>query len=76
MDDMSCNEMTLRDSRYDAILHMTTAADGAENFYASLNNEARYESVSEAIEKDNKLRVAYMGHKRWVFISNEFKDFN
>jgi len=44
-DDMGCNNLMLRDNRYDAILHMTTAADGAEKFYASLNNEAIYESV-------------------------------
>jgi hypothetical protein len=32
----------LRDFRYDAIIHLTTAALGAEKFY-SLENEARYE---------------------------------
>lgn len=46
----------LRDNRYDAVVHMVSAADGAENFYASLSNEARYESVEEAIDKDKKLR--------------------
>lgn len=66
----------LRDNRYDAIMHMVTAADGAEKFYASLNNEARYESVEEAIEKDKKLRQAYMGHRRWVMITNNYIDFN
>lgn len=73
---MNCNIVMLRDSRYDAVLHLVTAADGAQNFYASLNNEARYESIDEAIEKDKKLRLAYMGHQRWVFISNGFNDFN
>lgn len=62
LDDMSCNTVMLRDNRYDAVMHMVTAADGAEKFYASLNNEARYESVEEAIEKDKRLREAYMGH--------------
>jgi hypothetical protein len=38
----------LRDGRYEAILHLCTAADGAEKFYSSLNNEARYESADEA----------------------------
>jgi len=46
----------MRDERYDGVLHMCTAADGAEEFYASLSNEARYESKEEAIEKDMKLR--------------------
>lgn len=48
LDDMGVNIIMLRDNRYDAILHMVTAADGAAKFYASLNNEARYESVEEA----------------------------
>ncbi len=56
LDDMGCNTVMLRDNRYDAVIHMVTAADGAESFYASLSNEARYESVEEAIEKDKKLR--------------------
>lgn len=73
---MGCNVVQLRDIRYDAILHLVTAADGAKQFYASLSNEARYESVEEAIEKDKKLRMAYMGHRRWVYIPNNFKDFN
>jgi hypothetical protein len=66
----------LRDNRYDGIMHMVTAADGAEKFYASLNNEARYESVAEAVEKDKRLREAYMGHQKFVMISNDSIDFN
>jgi hypothetical protein len=62
MDDMGVSMVMLRDNRYDGVLHMVTAADGAEKFYASLNNEARYESVSEAVEKDKRLREAYMSH--------------
>lgn len=34
----------LRDKRYDAILHMITAADGAKDFY-NKSNEVRYETV-------------------------------
>jgi len=55
---------------------MVTAADGAENFYAGLSNEARYESKEEAINKDKKLRTAYMGHQRWFIIDNKCNDFN
>lgn len=62
LDEMNSNQVKLRDERYDGVLHMVTAADGAEEFYASLSNEARYESKDEAIEKDMKLRKAYMGH--------------
>ncbi len=43
------NSVNLRDKRYDAVIHMVTAADGAEEFYQSTtggtsnNNNARYE---------------------------------
>jgi len=59
---MNCNIPILRDNRYDAIIHMVTAADGAAQFYAAITNEARYESVDDAIDKDRKLQEAYMGH--------------
>jgi hypothetical protein len=29
LDDLGCNVVMLRDNRYDAVLHLVTAADGA-----------------------------------------------
>ena len=75
LDDMGCNTVILRDNRYDAVMHMVTAADGAETFYAGENNEARYETKEEAVDKDKKLREAYMGHQRWIMIQNRFENF-
>ena len=60
----------LRDNRYDAIIHLVTAADGAEAFY-DLDNPARYENVEEAIERDIALRAAYVGHNKVFFIGNK-----
>lgn len=51
-------------------MHMVTAADGAQNFYDSLTNAARYETVEEAVAKDKRLREAYMGHQKWLLIDN------
>ena len=34
------NENKLRDLRYDLVIHLSTTADGAEEFYSHLNNEA------------------------------------
>lgn len=76
LDDMGVSTIILRDNRYDGVLHMVTAADGADKFYAGLNNEARYETKEEAIEKDIKLRAAYMGHPRWFMLDNKNIDFN
>jgi len=33
--------------RYDAVIHMVTAADGAEKYYCLSNNEARHEPIKE-----------------------------
>ena len=74
LDDMNVNIPLLRDTRYDAIIHMVSAAEGAEEFYAGLNSE-RYESIEEAKEKDHKLQAAYMGHRNWCMISNNYSEF-
>mmetsp|Transcript_11940 Transcript_11940/g.16224 ORF Transcript_11940/g.16224 Transcript_11940/m.16224 type:complete len:84 (-) Transcript_11940:830-1081(-) len=75
MDDLNMSVVMLRDNRYDAVLHMVTAADGAQKFYASLSNEARYESIDEAVQKDRRLQEAYMGHKNWARIDNSHSTF-
>lgn len=60
----------LRDNRYDAVIHLVTAADGAPEFY-DLENPARYENLEEAIERDKQLKKAYIGHNKVTFIGNE-----
>jgi len=60
----------LRDSRYDCIIHLVTAAYGAEKFYTLANNAARSESLDQAREVDNKLREAYIGHPSLFIVDN------
>jgi hypothetical protein len=43
LDEQGWNKINLRDKRYDLVLHLVTAADGAEEFYTLANNAARYE---------------------------------
>ena len=43
------NEVELRDN-YDAVFHLVTAANGAEEFYTLENNAARTETIEEARE--------------------------
>ena len=43
------------EKRYDAIVHMVTAAEGAEKFY-NYSNKARYETLEQARARDHKLR--------------------
>jgi CYTH domain-containing protein len=59
----------LRDRRYDAVIHLVTAADGAEEFYGK-NNEARYESIEQAKQVDSKLINAWTGHPHFKIIDN------
>jgi hypothetical protein len=54
---------------------MVTSADGAEEFYTSQNNEARYETVSMAKELDKKLINAWVGHPHFSIIDNKVSGF-
>lgn len=63
----------LRDRRYDAVCHLVTAADGAEEFYG-MNNEARYETVEQARATDLKLIAAYTGHPQYKILDNNHPD--
>jgi CYTH domain-containing protein/predicted ATPase len=63
-------EATLRDSRYHAVLHLVTAAEGAEAFYSTANNTARLEDPAQAREVDRRLRNAWTGHPHYRIIDN------
>jgi len=62
------NEPMLRDRFYQAVLHMVTAADGAEQFYVA--DSERYESLDEARLIDQKTQVAWCGHPHFRLIDN------
>lgn len=57
-------------SRYDAVFHLVTAADGAEKFYTLENNKARTESSEVAKKLDEKTYEAWKGHKNLYRIDN------
>ena len=59
-------------TRYDAVIHMVTAADGAvEAFLANReNNKARYEDVNGAIAADKMLIKVWTGHPHLRVIDN------
>lgn len=67
--DLKINKTTLRDE-YDAIIHLTTAAIGAEEFYSTTNNGARKETIKEAKELDRKTMEAWVGHPHLRIIDN------
>ena len=70
----------LRDTRYDAVLHLVSAADGAEQFYTTNNNAQRLEKADEhglaiARQLDKKVIQAWSGHPHLRVINNH-EDFN
>lgn len=64
------NEVDLRDNRYDQIVHLVTAANGAEQFYSLENNITRTESIEVAREIDEKCSKAWLGHPCMDVIDN------
>ena len=69
LSELQASEIELRDN-YDAVFHLITAANGAEKFYTTANNQARTESIPKAIELDNKLIAAWTGNPHLRVIDN------
>jgi CYTH domain-containing protein len=68
----STNELR---ERYDAVLHLVSAADGAEQYYTTANNAQRYEQMNEeglriARGLDKKVIKAWTGHPHLRVINN------
>lgn len=59
----------LNHHRYDKIIHMVTAANGAEEFYG-LENEARSENVSQGIALDRNIQDVWFTNPRYVIVDN------
>lgn len=58
-------------ARYDAVVHLVTAAIGAEQFFSHETNEHRLESAEEAVRVDRALRAGWAGHPSLQVIDNE-----
>ena len=68
---MDTSVVALRDARYAAVVHMATAAKGAERFYTLANNEARTETPELARDIDDRLMRAWTGHPHLRVIGND-----
>jgi CYTH domain-containing protein/thymidylate kinase len=62
-------EVKLRD-RYNGVIHLVTAAEGALPFYTGENNLARIETPEEALIVDQKIRESWLGHPHFKIIDN------
>uniref|UniRef100_T1KQV0 NadR/Ttd14 AAA domain-containing protein n=2 Tax=Tetranychus urticae TaxID=32264 RepID=T1KQV0_TETUR len=64
------NTVELRDNRYDQVVHLVTAAVGAEEFYNTEDNPCRTEGVEYAREIDRLTAEAWVGHPYIDVIDN------
>lgn len=56
--------------RYDLVLHLVTAADGAQKFYTTTNNTARKETPEQARALDKKMIACWAMHPRHRVVAN------
>lgn len=59
----------LSSSRYDMVLHLVSCANGAPQFY-NTDNDARFETVEEAVECDKRIQAVWKGHPSFAIINN------
>lgn len=57
--------------RYDSVIHLVSAADGAEQFYTNENNGTRLETRDEAVLLDKRTMEAWCGHEIVSVITNK-----
>ena len=69
------NEAKIR-NRYDAVFHMVTAADGAEEHYNLTNNSSRSEDLNKAKQLDEEILSLWVGtgHLRIIDNRGSFTD--
>eukprot|EP01015_Nassula_variabilis_P029835 TRINITY_DN6472_c0_g1_i2.p1 TRINITY_DN6472_c0_g1~~TRINITY_DN6472_c0_g1_i2.p1 ORF type:complete len:245 (+),score=51.05 TRINITY_DN6472_c0_g1_i2:66-800(+) len=77
LDEQGWSAVNLRDKRYDAVLHMVTAAEGAPEFYLSESGFQSGEDILEdAVNQDKKTINAWLGHPHLKIIDNSEKGFD
>jgi len=59
-----------RDARYHGVIHLVTAAQGAEKYYSVEGHPSRYESPTEARLVDKRVQEAWLGHPHLTIIDN------
>lgn len=69
LDFFKTDEISVKD-RYDAVFHLVTAADGAEEYYTLENNSSRTETPEQARALDKKGIENWTGHPHLRIIDN------
>ncbi|KAJ1551445.1 hypothetical protein HK096_010957 [Nowakowskiella sp. JEL0078] len=70
LNELKLDEVAIRDNRYDCVVHLVTAAKGADQFYSLENNTQRTEGVELAKSLDDLVMKAWMGHPSFQVVDN------
>lgn len=70
LDELGYTVVGLRDSRYNCVIHLISAAEGASKFYNTDTNVVRMESVDEAKSLDLRIMNAWVGHPYLHIVDN------
>lgn len=70
LDKTGWTSVDLREKRYDIVIHMSSTAIGAEQFYGRHTNDCRSESLEEARKVDRRILRAWTGHPRLFIVDN------
>ena len=62
--------------RYAGVIHMQTAATGAEAYYRRWPDAHRPETIAQAVETDRLCAHAWGGHPYYVLIENSGRDWH
>uniref|UniRef100_A0A7S2Y211 NadR/Ttd14 AAA domain-containing protein n=1 Tax=Fibrocapsa japonica TaxID=94617 RepID=A0A7S2Y211_9STRA len=60
----------IREGRYTAVMHLITAAIGAEAHYTLANNASRSETLAQARQMDAKSQAVWLGHPHHYIYDN------
>jgi len=72
---LGLEEIEISDNRYNHVVHLQSAANGAEKFYTTEDHSARFEGIELARERDRKAMDAWRDHP-YVDIIDNRSDFD
>ena len=67
---LSLEDIEISDNRYNHVVHLQSAAIGAEKFYTTEDHTARFEGLELARERDNNAMEAWRDHPYVDIIDN------
>lgn len=62
--------------RYDLVIHLVSAARGAEKYYGTETNQSRFETLEEAKVLDERTVLQWVQHPNLKIIDNNCANFN